>query len=190
MHMVDLSVGSAGERQVAMEQDATQSWVLEQRSIDETLLTQLQSALDRQPWEFDALDRKASALLSTAGIIVTILLALLGWSFSKPPTQPGVCPLAFIVGISLFVAVVGVAIWALWVRPFWRPVYIAVKEIEEYRSLGRNDLTRQLLHQHIGAHQINQDTKNEKIFKVKLASVLLFLGILYLAILAVYVVWS
>jgi len=146
--------------------------------------------LDRQSSELDALDRKASALLSTAGIIATILLALLGWWFSDPASQLGVCPLAFVVGIFLFVVVVGVAIWALWVRPFWRPIYVAVKDIEEYRSSGHDDLTRQLLHQYIGAHERNQTTKVEKIRKVKAASAFLFLGVLYLGILAAYVILS
>lgn len=171
-----------------MEHEETQLWMLEQRLIDEALLIELQRALDLQSSELDALDRKASALLSTAGIIATILLALLGWWFSEPSSQLDVCPLALVVGLFLFVAVVGVAIWALWVRPFWRPIYVAAKDIEEYRSLARDDLTRQVLSQYIHAHERNQDTKKEKICKVKAASVVLFLGVLYLAILAVYVV--
>jgi len=173
-----------------MEHGGKQFWILEQSAIDEALLAELQRGLDRQSWELDALDSKASALLSTAGIIVTILLALLRWWFSDPGSEMRVCPVAFVIGILWFVAVVGVAIWALRVRRFWRPIYATEEEINEYRSLDRDELIGQLLKQYIGAHEMNQDTKVEKISKVNAASAVLLAGLLYLAILAGYTVWS
>ena len=159
---------------------------LEQESVDEALLIELQRALDAQSSEFVAYDRKASTLLSTAGIIATILVALLGWWFSTPSLQVGVCPLIFVPAVLLFAAVVGVSIWALWVRSTWKPVRVSVEDIEEYRSLDRMDLIAQLLSQYIAAHERNHEATEEKIAKVKLASVILLAGILYLAILAVY----
>jgi len=157
-----------------------------QELVDGALLIELQRALDAQSSEFDAYDRKASTLLSTAGIIATILVALLGWWFSTPSVQVGVCPLIFVPAVVLIAAVGGLSIWALWVRSSWKPVWVSVKDIEEYRSLERMDLVAQLLSQYIAAHERNHEGTEKKIATVKWTSVLLLGEILYLAILAVY----
>lgn len=171
-----------------MEHEGMELPTLEQESTDEALLVELQRALDAQASEWDAYDRKASTFLSTAGIIATILVTLLGWWFSDPSVQVGICPLIFVPAIVLFAAVVGVSVRALWIRSTWRPIRVSVEDIEEYRSLDRMDLTAQLLSQYIVAHERNHDVTEDKIAKVKLASVSLLLGVLYLAILQVYVI--
>jgi len=169
-----------------MEHEGTKLPAQDQTSIDKALLIELQRAFDAQSSAFDTLDGKASVLLSTAGIIATILLALLGWWFSDSSIQLGICPLAFIPGISLFVAAVGVAIWALWARAFSGPIWVSAQGIQEYRSSERDDLIPQLLSQYIAAYQRNQDRVQDKVTKVRQASIILFVGVLYFGLLAIY----
>jgi len=169
-----------------MEHEGTQLPALEQTWIDEALLIELQRTFDAQSSVFDTLDRTASVLISTAGIIATILLALLGWWFSDPSIQLGICPLAFIPGIALFVAAVGAAICALWPRAFAGPISVSAQGIQEYRSLERDDLIPQLLLQYIAAYQRNKDRVQDKVTKVRQTSIILFVAVLYFGLLAIY----